>query len=453
MRKKFNGPTAPADTPQKSPRKLRMILISVLIMTFMMTLDSSILNVALPTLADSLSVPTSLVDWACTSYLITLCAFVLIFGKWADIIGKAKVFQVGTLVFTVGSLLCSVSNEFIFLIFSRLIQGIGASAAMSSNLGIISETYPVKSRAKALSGVSSAVALGTLVGPIAGGVILNSFSWHVIFLINLPIGVLAFILGFIYLPKGTTNKPACRLDVGGSVFIALSIATVISALTMLQTYHDIYLYLLLLAGGLFLVIFFIIENKTASPLIKVTLFRNKAFAANLLAIVIVFFSIGTYNILMPFYLQDALGYSPGVAGAIMTAQPAVLAIVAPIAGALADKYGYRPVSAFGMLIFGFGALFQGLRYQMDTSVFLIVLGIVIFAVGNAFCQAPNNALVMSSVKREDYGFAGSVCTLVRYLGVSFGLTLSTSALYALMSQKAGYPVQTFLNERPGIFIY
>lgn len=151
-----------------------------------MTIDSSILNVALPTLANSLGVPTSLIDWVCTAYLISMCAFALIFGKIADIIGKTKVFQVGTLVFTVSSLLCSMSGSLFFLIISRLIQGIGASAAMSSNLGIISEAYPKENRAKALSGVSSAAALGTLVGPIAGGAILNYFSWHVIFLINLP---------------------------------------------------------------------------------------------------------------------------------------------------------------------------------------------------------------------------------------------------------------------------
>jgi hypothetical protein len=237
-----NGVMSPVETAGKSGHKLRMVLISVLTMTFMMALDSSILNVALPTLAEDLNVPTSQIDWATIAYMISLCSLVLMFGKIADIIGRTKVFQLGTLIFTVGSLLCSISGSFIFLIFSRLIQGAGASAAMSSNLGIITESYPVTKRAKALSSVSSSIAVGMLIGPIAGGFILNYFSWQVIFLINLPIGVFAFILGMLFLPKSSGSKAAERIDIGGGVFIVLAIAAVISALTLLQTYRDFYLY-------------------------------------------------------------------------------------------------------------------------------------------------------------------------------------------------------------------
>lgn len=346
-----------------------------------------------------------------------------------------------------------MSASFIFLIISRLIQGIGASAAMSSNLGIISETYPVEHKAKALSSVSSAVALGTLVGPIAGGAILNYFSWEVIFLINVPIGVVAYILGFIYLPKNKYRRVEEHFDIGGSIFIVLAVSTVISSLTMLQTYSNIYYYLLLFLGFVFLFFFILFEKRTDSPLIKVSLFKNKAFVVNLIAIAITFISIGTYNILMPFYLQNALGYTPGKAGFIMVTQPIIMALVAPIAGILADKYGYRLVSAFGMFIFGCGALFQGLQYHLDTGLFFIVLGIVIFSVGNALSQTPNNALVMSSVCCEDYGFAGSIGSLVRYLGVSVGLTLSTCALYYLMSRNVGCQVKNFLNTRPDVFMY
>lgn len=353
-----------------SSARLRMILISVLIMTFMMTIDSSVLNVALPTLAKSLKVPTSLIDWACTAYLISMCAFAVIFGKIADIIGKTKVFQAGTVVFTVGSLLCSISGSLVFLIISRLIQGIGASASMSSNLGIISETYPAENRAKALSSVSSAVALGMLVGPIAGGAILNYFSWEVIFLINLPIGITAFILGFIFLPKNKSRKVGIHFDIGGSIFIVLAVAAVISSLTMLQTYSNIYLYLLLLLGFVFLFFFVRFEKKAEVPLVKISLFRNKAFVINLLAIAITFISIGTYNIMMPFYLQNALGYSPGKAGLIMIAQPIIIVLIAPIAGILADKYGYRPVSAFGMLVFGGGGFISGPAISPECQPFL-----------------------------------------------------------------------------------
>jgi len=430
-----------------------MILISVLIVTFMTSLDSNILNVALPTLATELNIPTSLIDWTCTAYLISVCSFALIFGKIADSIGKTKVFQAGTLIFTVGSLLCSLSSGFLFLIFSRLLQGLGAGAAMSSNLGIITETFSSKSRAKALSSISSAVALGMLAGPIAGGFILNYFKWEVIFLVNLPIGVVAFVLGLFCLPKRKDRKPVDRFDIGGSIFIVLAVSALVSSLTMLQTYSNLSLYLLLLLGFLFFFVFVLVERKAKSPLVKVSLFKNGAFDINLLAIAISFVGIGTYNIMMPFYLQNALLYSPGKAGFIMTTQPLVMALIAPLSGILADKHGYRPVSACGMFVFGCGALFQGLQYHLDTSLFLIMLGIVILAGGNAFAQAPNNALLMSSVPPVDYGFAGSIGTVTRYLGVSVGLTLSTCILYSQMSHKVGFPVRSFLTDRPDVFIY
>lgn len=429
------------------------MLVSVLIVTFMTTLDSNILNVALPTLASKLKVPTSLIDWACTAYLISICSFALIFGKIADIVGKTKIFQAGTLLFTFGSLLCSLSTGFFALIISRLIQGVGASAVMSCNLGIITQTYPVESRAKALSSVSTAVALGMLVGPIAGGFILNYFRWEVIFLVNLPIGIAAFLLGFFCLPKSSGRKAAKRIDIGGAVFIVLTVASLISSLTMLQSVRSVYLYLLLIMGFVFLFVFVLFERKAADPLIKVSLFTNRAFVVNLFAIAISFVSIGTYNIMMPFYLQDTLRYSPGKAGFIMTTQPIIMALAAPISGILADKHGYRPVSALGMFVFGCGALLQGMLYSPDTGLFLIVLGIVVFAAGNAFAQAPNNALVMSSVRPEDYGFAGSIGTVTRYMGVSVGLTLSTCVLYALMSGRVGYAVDSVISDRPDVFIY
>ena len=169
------------------------ILLTVLPMTFMTTLDSSIVNVALPTMAKELNTSMAGIEWVVTSYLIVICATILLFGKLGDVLGKTRIFKFGIGVFTIGSLLCGFSNTLFMLILSRLVQAIGAGAAMATNQGIITETFPPNERGRALGMTGTAVALGTMVGPTLGGLIVSISPWEYIFLINIPIGILVYI--------------------------------------------------------------------------------------------------------------------------------------------------------------------------------------------------------------------------------------------------------------------
>ena len=166
------------------------ILLTVLPMTFMTTLDSSIVNVALPTMAKELGTTMAGIEWVVTSYLIAICATILLFGKLGDTLGKSRIFKIGVGVFTIGSLLCGFSKTLSMLILSRVIQAIGAGAAMATNQGIVTETFPSNERGRALGMSGTAVALGTMVGPTLGGLIVSVAPWEYIFLINIPIGIL-----------------------------------------------------------------------------------------------------------------------------------------------------------------------------------------------------------------------------------------------------------------------
>ncbi|MDF3001847.1 MAG: MDR-type permease, partial [Bacillota bacterium] len=168
----------------------------VVISTFMSTLDGSIVNVALPNMARALSVGTSRIQLVALSYLIVISGMVLIFGRLGDMIGKSRTFRYGLLIFSVGSLLCGISYSFLFLIVSRIVQAVGAAAMMANNQGIIAEVFPPTERGRALGLSGTAVALGSLVGPGLGGIIVGAGRWEYIFLINVPIGVVAYFFAF-----------------------------------------------------------------------------------------------------------------------------------------------------------------------------------------------------------------------------------------------------------------
>ena len=182
-----------------------LILLTTVLLTFMAVLDSSIVNVALPVMAKKLDVSMASIEWVVTSYLIVIVGAILIFGRLADIKGKTTIFKFGIIIFTIGSLACGISNSLVMLVFSRGLQAIGAAATMATSQGIITHVFPSSERGRALGINGTFVALGAMIGPPIGGIIVSALSWNYIFLINLPIGILAFILAKNTLPKSSND--------------------------------------------------------------------------------------------------------------------------------------------------------------------------------------------------------------------------------------------------------
>lgn len=432
-------------------RKKLSVLVTVLIITFMVTLDGSIVNVALPTMASDLHTTMSGVEWVVTSYLIVVSATVLLFGKLGDMFGKARFFQMGVLLFSLGSLLSSLSSNLSLLIVSRVVQGIGGSAALATNQGIISEAFPKEERGRALGGISASVALGTMIGPTAGGLIVSLFNWQTIFLINIPIGLAAFLFGIKTLPKRSSVKRQA-LDLPGSVLMLLSILFIFCPLTLLQNQRSVFLVILILVGVALLALFVWVEKKSKNPLIELSVFKNAAFTANLVSMFIGFVCIGSVNIILPFYLQDAMKFSTLMAGFLLTVSPLTMAVVGPLSGALCDRWGYRCLLPCCFLLFTVGTA-MALLLNTTTPIWLIIVILFVAAIGNAAVQPLNNTLLMSSVAQEHYGFAGSLGALMRNVGMTAGVTLSTTLLYNRMSAKIGYRVSDYVTGRDNVFIY
>lgn len=429
------------------------ILLTVLPMTFMTTLDSSIVNVALPTMSRELGTTMAGIEWVVTSYLITICATILLFGRLGDIVGKSKVFKIGIGVFTLGSLFCGLSTSLIMLILSRIIQAIGAGAAMATNQGIITETFPQTKRGRALGMTGTAVALGTMVGPTLGGLIVSVAPWEYIFLINIPIGILVYIgvLKVLNFKKITEKVP---FDIKGTFLFMISIIMLFTSIIFGQSigYTNSIIMGAFVLSLVLLFIFIKVEQKIISPMLDINIFKNKLFSLSIFCGFTSFVSIGAINIILPFYYQDVLKLTPSSAGLMMTVSPIILAIVAPISGHLSDKLGSEKISCIGLSILTIG-IFSLTIFNQYTSLIIVAIFVGLVSLGSGIFQSPNNSLIMSTVDKTKLGIAGSVNGLVRNLGTTTGIALSTSILYSRMSSKIGYKVSGYVEGRADIFIY
>ncbi len=440
-------------TSEKIYKNRMLILFNIVLMTFMATLDSSIINVALPKMSKSLSVSNQSIAWVVSSYLIVISGSILVFGRLGDMKGKTNIFHIGVVIFTIGSLICGISQSFLMLIVARCLQAVGAAATMANNQGIITHVFPANERGKAL-GISGAfVALGSLTGPPVGGFIITHFSWEFIFLINVPIGLFVFFLGLKILPK--SNKTVGeRLDGFGASLFAISIVALFGSLIIGEHYGYKHPSILI---GLFsslvsFVIFIIIERKVRHPLLQLDIFKNGLFSLSIFCAFITFVAISSSLIIQPFYLQNVMKFTPAFTGIIMAVNPLIMAVAAPASGHLSDKIGSEFLTFVGLVIFSIG-LFLMSTLTETSSITAMVIYLVVMSLGTSLFQSPNNSLIMSSSSKNMLGITGSVNALIRNLGMITGTSISVLILYNRMSSKIGYEVSTYIEGREDIFIY
>ena len=431
-----------------------LILIATCLFTFMSTLDGSIVNIAMPMISKNLKIDMSQAEWIVSLYMLTICCLLIFWGKISDIIGKVKIFKIGTFIFVIGSLFCGISSSIELLLISRIIQAIGASMTMATNYGIITENFPPNMRGKSLGILGSFVSLGSIAGPGIGGIILQRFSWHYIFLINIPVGAFAIILGYFVFPKSKRKDITLNLDFIGFILFAISIVSLfmgifIGQVTGFNTFLVITLFILFIIG---MALFIYREKNTSHPLIDLNIFKSIPFSIGLLCAVLIFSSNLFINTLMPFYLQDALKLSPLLSGVILMCVPIAMIIVAPISGALSDKMGSEGLTFIGLFIVCISQILL-IFIGLNTQIYVLIGINLLTGIGVALFQSPNNSIVMSSVEPRYLGIAGSMNSLARNLGMVIGLSLSTTILYNAMSIKAGYKVTGYIVGEDNLFLY
>ncbi|MDR2100297.1 MAG: MFS transporter [Campylobacteraceae bacterium] len=440
------------DMPEVQKNRWK-IFVSVSLFTFMATLDGSIVSIALPTITESLNIPMNKSIWIVAVYMITICTFLVLFGKIGDIVGKIKIFRIGTLIFVGGTFLSGLANSLEILIAARVVQALGAGMTMSTNLGIITEIFTPQERGKALGFIGSVVSLGTITGPSMGGVIVHYLPWSYIFWLNIPFGLLTLFLGTKYLPKDI-SKTKSRVDFTGFFIYAAAIILFFGSMFAGQEmgFGNIAILITLAISLLFVIFFIKYEYGKSSPLIEFAIFKNKTVTTGLICAFIVFGTNFFVFILMPFYLQTARGYTPSAAGFILMAFPIVMVIAAPIAGSLVNRFGANRLIMLGLSIIALVNLLL-IFIKIDTNIVYFITLIALIGLGNALFQSPNNTIIMSSADKRYLGVIGSLNALARNVGNIVGVTFATTILFTAMSFKAGGHISTYIKGEEELFIF
>jgi EmrB/QacA subfamily drug resistance transporter len=328
-----------------------LVLISVSFGVFLATIDSSIVNISLPTLVNDLGTNLSSVQWVVLAYLLTITVLMPGIGRLADMVGKKSLYILGFSIFLTGSLLCGISSRIEMLIAFRVLQAIGGAFIMALGPALLAHSFPPEERGKALGINGLAVSIGVICGPTLGGIILTNLNWHWIFFVNLPIGAIAIPIAIRSLPVSQRNHGE-KFDFAGAILLFLTLTSLLFSMTFAQDTGFISFETLGLFGlfGLFLFLFIRVEQKIEQPVIDLALFKNRVLRVNLVTGFLTFVASAGIVFLIPFYLQNVLGYEPEFAGILMAVFPVMLGIFGPISGWLSDRFGFHLLTVIGLAI-------------------------------------------------------------------------------------------------------
>jgi len=417
MNKSGNGNASPG---------LGLMIVVISLATFMSALDGTIVNIALPTISEAFGVSTSTVSWVATAYLLVMAGCVLIFGKISDIIGFRRVFLSGFIIFTVGSLSCGVLPELFgglyTLVGSRMFQAVGGAMITAIAPAMVTEYIPMNQKGKAMGIVMTFAALGTALGPTIGGILTQYLSWHWIFFINVPIGIIAVILGARVIPGAGTTKRLEGFDRAGAglVFVGLaSLLFVVSEGSVLGWTSPVIICLTGVAalglGG-----FVVQELRITDPLLDLRLFRGKNFFLTNLILSLVFFSFAGINYLLPFYLKYVSGYDTSSSGLIMTSLSFAMMGAGILAGILFDRTGPKILCIAAGISLALG-YFLMTRLHPDTLTGYVVVSLVLIGFGLGLMITPVSNMIMNSVSRTKQGMVSSLTSLERFAPLTLGI--------------------------------
>jgi EmrB/QacA subfamily drug resistance transporter len=395
---------------------------------FVTPFDLSAVNIALPTLAEEFSMDAIQMGWVSTAYLLASAVFLVPFGRIADIYGRKKVFAAGLATFTLASFLMIFAPSALAVILLRVLQGFGSAMIFGTAVAILTSVTPPEHRGKALGIYTTAVYLGLSMGPFLGGILTDRFGWRSIFFVNIPIGILAVALVFLFLKGEWADCRGERFDLGGSIQYGLTLICVMYGFSLLPDREG---FILLIAGAVMLVVFVAREFRISYPLWNIRLFaKNRVFLFSNLAALINYGATFAVTFFLSLYLQYIHGYSPEHAGMILVVQPVVMVLVSPVAGRLSDRIEPGKIASAGMALSALSLVLLAFTGS-ETSILTFIAILVILGVGLGLFSSPNTNAVMGSVERCYYGVASGTLGTMRLAGqmLSMGIAMMVLAIF------------------------
>ncbi|MFQ3548339.1 MAG: MFS transporter [Armatimonadota bacterium] len=412
------------------------------------TLDIGIVNVALPTLGNAFGVGIGTSQWFTLAFTFVIVATLTFFGKASDILGKRKVYITGISIFAIGSISCSLVTSAQMLIIYRVIEGFGASMTMSCGLALVAEVFSAKSRGKAMGVIGTCVALGYIIGPVVGGILLEYIGWRTIFLVNVPI-FFVILYHFIFRIRGLAENKNGSFDLAGSITMAITLSALMAGITMVGNFGLLSqkTIALFLSAIIFGILFVSIEKKSKSPVLDIRILSSFTVSTSSLSAVLLYAGIVPVLVFLPFYLQKVLIIDPSITGFVVATGPLTYAIVAPMFGSLSDRIGSPILTTLGIIICGVCVNSIG-QLNTDSTTADVVLRLFIMHIGSGLFIAPNTSMIMGSVACIDLGVASGIVSLARNLGMASGIALCgaliNSATSGVDTESTDY-INAFLN--------
>ena len=404
---------------------------------FMIMLDNTVVNVALPSIQEDLGATLSQLQWIVTGYALTFAALMLIGGKLADAYGRRLIFVIGIVIFTLASLWCGLSDTSEMLIVARIVQGAGAALMNPATLSIISATFPPKQRGAAIGIWAGVSALALAIGPLVGGLLTEHLSWHWIFFINVPVGVIAIAASFLLITE-SKDETHESLDLPGLGTSALGLFALTYGLIEANAYGWTSARIVgsFAVAVISQVAFVIIERRRRYPKLDLTLFRSGTYTGANVAMLLVALAMFGVFFFVSLYMQNVLGYSAVQAGAAFLPMTVLIILIAPIAGKASDRFGSRWLMTIGMVLLGVQLLYFS-QLSTTSDFWNLLPGFILGGFGMAMAMTPTAAAAIRAVPVHKSGVGSAVLNAMRQVGGSIGIALMGAIVAAQASGRPG----------------
>lgn len=427
--------TMPREAAAVTAHSRWWVLLTVGIGTFMSALDGSVVNTILPVLSHAFSGGVADVEWVVTIYLLVVSGLLLGFGRLGDLIGYRPAYLTGFAVFVGGSAVCGAASTLGWLVACRALQAIGAAMLFANGPALLTTSFPGSQRGRALGLQATMTYLGLTAGPSLGGWLAQALGWRSVFYINVPIGVVGLALGLWAIPRTCPAEKRVAFDWWGAGAFLVGLSALLFALNQGHAWG--WASGPIVASGAIalaaLGVFFAVERRSPAPMVNLGLFRSRVFASAVSSALLNYIAVYGILFLLPFYLMQGRGLSPAQAGLVLTAQPIVMAVVAPISGAASDRIGTRGPAIVGMGVMAVG-LYLLSRVTAVSPMHEVAIGLAVVGLGTGVFISPNNSALMGSAPREAQGVAGGILATARNVGMVLGTGVAGATFTTVLAR-------------------